>query len=95
MISLVATIKVKEGEEDAFVVVAKELVAKVNENEPGCLYYDLYQGDNPQTFVMIERYENEAALENHRNTDHFKEVGGRMGPLLAGRPEVARYERVE
>jgi Antibiotic biosynthesis monooxygenase len=39
VIGIVATIKVKPGMEKEFEAVAKELVAKVNANEPGCMLY--------------------------------------------------------
>ncbi|MDP6345869.1 MAG: putative quinol monooxygenase [Alphaproteobacteria bacterium] len=88
MISIVATIRVKEGCEADFESVAKELVAAVNANEPGCLFYQLHKGEEPLTYYFIERYENEAAIDTHRQTDHFKQIGGRMGPSMAGRPDV-------
>jgi quinol monooxygenase YgiN len=37
MLGVVATLKVKPGMEQQFESVAKELVAKVNASEPGCM----------------------------------------------------------
>jgi quinol monooxygenase YgiN len=90
MLATIATIHTKEGAEEAFLTVAKELVAAVNANELGCQFYQIYKGDEPQTFYFIERYENEAATEAHRASDHFKTIGARMGPFMAGRPDVLR-----
>jgi len=36
MLAVVATLKVKAGQEADFEAVAKQLVAQVNANEPGC-----------------------------------------------------------
>ena len=45
MLGVVATIKVKPGMEKEFETVAKELVAKVNANEPGCKLYALHKNE--------------------------------------------------
>src|SRR5687767_10195997 len=47
MLGVVATIKVKEGQGAEFEKVATELVKKVNDNEKGCLLYQLYHGEQP------------------------------------------------
>ena len=64
------------------------MAAAVNANEEGCLSYEIFHGENPQTFIFIERCKDEAANKAHRNSEHFKTIGARMGPLMAGRPEV-------
>src|SRR5262249_44445434 len=63
MLGVVATLKVKPGMEREFEAVAKELVAKVNANEPGCRLYALHRldGDAP-TYVFMERYVDQAAV---------------------------------
>ena len=75
MLGVVATIKVKPGMEQQFEAVAKELVAKVNANEPGCRLYALHRAEAPQTYVFMERYTDQAAVEAHRATDYFKALG--------------------
>ena len=90
MLAAIATLHAKKGLESQFLAVAQELATIVNANETGCLSYEIFQGENPQTFIFIERYENEAATEAHRNSDHFKTIGARMGPFMAGRPDVQR-----
>jgi quinol monooxygenase YgiN len=94
MIGVVATITVKDGKGPEFEAVAKQLVAAVRANEPGCKLYALHKGEQPNTYVFMERYEDEAALAAHRETTHFKEIGGRMGPFMAGRPAVMRMPEV-
>jgi quinol monooxygenase YgiN len=94
MLATIATLKVKEGQEAEFEAAAKALVEAVNANEPGCLLYTLNKGDEPLTYVFIERYENEAAVEAHRNSDHFKTLGRAMGPFMDGRPDILRLKEV-
>ncbi len=86
MLGIVATIKVKPGMEQQFEAVAKELVAKVNANEPACRLYALHRSEAPQTYVFMERYADQAAVEAHRSTDYFKALGrnGRVHGRAAG-----------
>jgi quinol monooxygenase YgiN len=98
MLGVVATLKVKPGMEREFEAVARELVAKVNANEPGCRLYALHRredaGDTP-TYVFMERYVDQAAVEAHRGTEYFKTLGRKMGEYMEGRPEVVRMREVE
>ena len=98
MLGVVATIKVKAGMEKEFETVAKELVAKVNANEPGCKLYALHRLDGAggaPTYVFMERYVDQAAVEAHRATDYFKALGRKMGEYMDGRAEVMRLSEVE
>ncbi len=94
MLGTIATIKVKEGQGAEFEKVASELVKKVNENEKGCLMYALFKGEEPNTYVFMERYADQAAVEAHRATEHYKTLGRAMGPFMDGRPDVKRYQQV-
>jgi quinol monooxygenase YgiN len=95
MLGVVATLKVKPGMDKQFEAVAKELVAKVNASEPGCKLYALHHGEAPNTYVFMERYVDQAAVEAHRATEHFKSLGRKMGEFMDGRPEVVRLREVE
>ena len=95
MLGVVATLKVKPGMEGEFEAVAKELVAKVNANEPGCVLYALHRSEAPHTYVFMERYRDQAAVDAHRATEYFKALGRRMGEFMDGRPEVMRLREVE
>lgn len=95
MLGVVATLKVKPGMEKEFEAVARELVAKVNAGEPGCRLYALHRAETPGTYVFMERYLDQAAVEAHRGTDYFKTLGRKMGEYMDGRPEVMRLQEVE
>ena len=94
MLGVVATIKVKEGQGAEFEKVATELVKKVNENEKGCLLYQLYHGEEPNTYVFMERYASQEAVEEHRSTEYFKTLGRAMGAFTDGKPVVQRFKQV-
>ena len=88
--SIVATIKAKAGQEAQFQEAALKLAAAVKANEPGCLMYTLNKGEDPSTFVFMERYADEEALKAHRGTEHFKTLGRAMGAFMDGPPAVVR-----
>jgi quinol monooxygenase YgiN len=92
--SIVATIKVKAGQEAAFEAIARKLVAAVNTSEPGCMLYTLNKGDDPQTYAFMERYRDEEAVKAHRASEHYRTYGKEMGPHLDGAPAVLRMREV-
>ena len=95
MLGVIATIKAKPGQEKEFETIAKELVSKVNANEPGCKLYALHKAEGaPSTYVFMERYVDPAAVEAHRQTDYFKSLGRKMGDYMEGRAEVVRLTEI-
>lgn len=95
MLGVIATLRVKAGREQEFEAVARELVAKVRANEPGCALYALHRGETAGTYVFMERYVDQAAVDAHRGTEYFKALGRKMGEHMDGRPEVLRLGEVE
>jgi quinol monooxygenase YgiN len=95
MLGIVATLKVKPGLERQFETVARELVAKGKANEPGCTLYASHRDEAAGTYVFMEHDVDQAAVDAHRATDHFKTLGRRMGEYMDGRPDVVRLREVE
>ena len=93
MIGIVATLKIKEGSGSDFEAVATELVEKVNTNEEGVVYYDLYKQDET-TYVFLERYKDQEAQDAHGKTDYFRELGAKMGAFMAGAPDIQVLQSV-
>ncbi len=93
MVGILATLKIKEGAGAAFEAVANQLVEKVNSNEEGVIYYDLYKQDDT-TYVFFERYKDEEAKDAHGKTDYFKEIGAQMGAFLTAKPDIKILETV-
>lgn len=94
MIGVIATIKIKPGMNAQFEEVAKKLVAAVRANEPGNNFYSLHKTDDPNTYVFLEQYADQAAIEAHRAQPHFKELGKAMGAFMAGPPDVKRMDAI-
>jgi quinol monooxygenase YgiN len=67
-ITLIATIKVKEGNMEEAITVLKEIVPKIKNSEPGCLEYIPHTVKGPKdknTIIFYEKYADEKALKLH------------------------------
>jgi quinol monooxygenase YgiN len=87
MAVLVARYYVRAGEGDQVEAALREMAALVHEREPDCILYEVNRSqEDPNEFLLYERYRDSAALEAHRETPHFKAiVEGRIVPLLVRR----------
>lgn len=47
---------------------------------------------DPNVVRFFEQYEDEAAFEAHSQTDHYEAFAAALPDLLAGEPEVHRFE---
>lgn len=96
MIGVIATMKVQEGKGPELEQAFRDLAAQVKANEGGCLTYQLTKSrTEPDTYKVLELYTNQEALTAHGQSDHFKAAGPKLGPCLAGRPQVEYLDAVE
>ena len=70
----------------------EKYLAAVTENgkasvmEPGCKRFDILTlASDPNHIVLYEVYENEAAVQAHRATDHFKKYAATTKDMVAKR----------
>ena len=64
----------REGESDTVEEILRRM-APLSRAEPGCLQYEVHgQADDPNTFVLFERYVDEAAFEAHTASPHLQEL---------------------
>jgi quinol monooxygenase YgiN len=95
MIGIVATLKVQDGKNADFEGVFRDLAAQVRANEKGCLAYALTKSRaDANTYKVLELYTDQAALDHHGQTDYFRAAGPKLGPCLAGRPEIEYLDGV-
>jgi len=60
-----------------------ETMVEASRTEEGCLLYNIYQTDNdPKTFVVIETWESESALDGHKNSAHYKYYKANFEPFV-------------
>ena len=89
MIVLHVTISVRPDHISEFLELAR-YDAENSIQEPGCLRFEVIQDlDNPNGFYFYEVYQDQSALDSHRQTPHFKAFIEKVGPCLAA-PSVRR-----
>lgn len=94
-IGVTAKLKVQAGKNQEFEAVFKQLVAAVQANEEGCLLYALHQSrEDAQTYVVLEQYADEAALQAHGKTDHYRKFGKEMAAFMAGAPVIELMDSI-
>lgn len=92
MISIVAKFVIKEGEEANFLALTVGLV-EASKNEKGCIEYILYKDINePLTYCMIEKWNDQAAIDLHNSTPHFTSTIPKIVEIA--KVEVNNYKSV-
>lgn len=84
MISFTVRMRFNAADHDEIAEILRKLT-EASRQEPGCVTYVPHFVDGDSTMVVIyEQYANEAALDHHRNSPHFKEyaVGGLYQKML-------------
>jgi quinol monooxygenase YgiN len=94
-IGVIATLKVQEGKTAEFEAVFGDLAGQVRANEPGNKLYQVFKSrKEANTYVVMEIYADQSALDAHGKSDHFKAAGPKLGPTLAGRPDVLYLDSI-
>jgi quinol monooxygenase YgiN len=79
-----------EGEGDEVERLLREL-GEASRAEAGCRGFDVCRGDadSAGTFVLFEKWRDQAALDAHYATEHFKRLGANgIRPLATSRAAV-------
>ena len=88
-VGVVATLTVAEGKNAEFEAAFSELMAAVRANEPGNEFYAVFQcRDNPQQYRVLERYVDQAAVDTHSKSEHFRAGGPKLAPCMAAPPVI-------
>ena len=93
-IGVIATLRVQPGKEAEFEGIFAELAPAVRANEPGNSYYRLFRTGETGVYRVLECYDDDAAVEAHRASEHFRTLGAKLGPCLVGPPEIERLSAV-
>ena len=92
MVVLVVTWMALKDREDEVASIFSKLSAEARK-EPGCVLFIAQQHKtNRARFLIYEQYRDDAALEAHRASAHYKEYVLKRLPPLAVRVEGELYE---
>ena len=93
MIKIVAKNFIKAEKVDEFILLAEQLVKDTRQNDSGCIKYQLLQDmKNPQVLTILEEWEDQEALNKHKEARHFKEAAAQFGDFLEKPGEVNLYK---
>lgn len=92
-ITLVAVVQARKGMEE---VVKEELLSlvKPTRSEPGCISYDLHQGEDKSLFIFYENWKSKEDLDKHIGMPHLKAFLEKADDLLAKPLEVTLLEKI-
>lgn len=92
MITFVAHCPVKPECAEAFEAAMTEMAENVRQHEPGAVYYEFSRSvDEPNVFLVIEVYADEAAFKAHWKTDFIRPSIAKTQPLMDGPPRIKQY----
>ena len=89
-VSFLARMIVKEGREEEFIRLSRDLEEKVHANEPDTLYYRFFRLREPRQYAVMESFTDEAAEELHMNSTYLNEIAPSLLDCMEGDPPYTR-----
>ncbi len=86
-VSMIGTIKCKEGKADEMAGVLTSMVEAAR-NEPGVEIYSYHRGDD-DTFRFFALMADEASMQSHGQSPEMKAALEAFGPLMAEPPQMS------
>jgi len=91
MIKIIVRNKIRQGRKAEFLVLVKELVEE-SRKEEGNITYGLWQDrSDPDILTFVEDWKDQAAIDAHNATEHFKRIVPLMIKLADAEQREARH----
>ena len=95
MVVLAVTWMARDGHENDVAALFHKLEA-ASRTEPGCLMYIVHRHrTDHRRYFIYEQYADDAALEEHRNAEHFQRYAVSELPKIATRVEGELYKPLD
>jgi quinol monooxygenase YgiN len=96
MVTEIALIDVRPGQEAAFAAAFRNTAYELLATTPGCISVKMYRSsENPSRFIGVNEWESEEAhLENFRGSDRYTTYGEALRAYLDGVPVVQHFSDV-
>lgn len=95
MIILSCKVEVAPEHQAEYEALCDGLAAKVRANEPGVVYYAQAKSKTePNTYISIEVYQDEAVQAAHAQTPYLLEAMGKISPLVLNGFQVELYDTI-
>lgn len=88
MLGIICKLTIKPGANDEFERLIQLFKKEVDENEPGNLMYEIFRGETPEEYIIMEKFKDKVALAAHNDTPHKHTISPQVGQLLNAKPEV-------
>jgi quinol monooxygenase YgiN len=93
-INVVVTQRIHPGREAEFEALLRELEASTVANDAGCLRYEWYRAEAPQTYILLERWTDLAAVQAHFKAPHMVAIGEKYQSLVPEKFTFVRLSKV-
>lgn len=92
MIKIIAKTTVPVGDQEAFIALARPLVA-ASQAEAGNVFYNLHRSQTrPEEFVFLEAWRDQEAIELHNASTHFTTVLPQLASLCSTEMTIDLYD---
>ncbi|WP_337189130.1 putative quinol monooxygenase [Phenylobacterium sp.] len=94
-LGLIARVSITPGKESEFEDLFAWQAEQVRANEPGNKLYRLFRDrEKAGGYIVMEIYDDEAALAAHREAEHMKANRPKVAPLIAAPTVLELYDAV-
>lgn len=91
MLVVIATLTGKSDKREEL-AAALSTAAAASRGDAGCLSYGFHRDlENPDTYVSVEVWEDQACLDAHFTTPHIADLFAVAGDLLDGAVDIKTY----
>jgi quinol monooxygenase YgiN len=90
----IATLRIQRGKEEEVEAILRDIQAATLANDKGCLRYEWYRASTPQTYILVERWADQAAAQEHLNAPHVVSAVEKLLPLALAQPQAVRITKL-
>jgi quinol monooxygenase YgiN len=93
-VNALATLRVQAGKEAEVEAILRDSQSATIANDKGCLRYEWYRASTPQTYILLERWADQAAAQQHLNAPHVVSAVEKLLPLVVVQPQAVRLAKL-
>jgi quinol monooxygenase YgiN len=93
-LTVMVTRWVQVGKEAEMEAILRDLQAATLANDKGCLRYEWYRASTPQTYILLERWADQAAVREHLNAPHFVSAMEKLLPLVVDQQRAVQLTKL-
>ena len=94
MIDIICTQRIKPGMEEKAEIVLREAEKLTLANDKGCERYEWYRGNEPGTYVLIERWTDMECARAHLSSAHMTNILKELADLAPEKFTISRLTRL-